>query len=142
MQASNHAARYDEASWSLFALLGLRPQRLSARRQNIEQEGPQGENTRLMPIQRARFAWIEGRVFHTRRMASAEVRAARAAMQLREDPLVPIETLAERERITRRQLERDFGHWIGTSPRKFVNAAATPISRAFRAATGGGTVYL
>jgi AraC-like DNA-binding protein len=136
-------------------------------------------------------AWIEGRMFHTRKMAGAAVRAARAAMQLCEDPLVPIETLAEREQITRRQLERDFGHWIGTSPRhlaqvarlqavsrhaqrgwslariaaevgfadqshmtrvvrqltsltpqKFVTAAATPISRAFRAATGGGTVYL
>jgi acyl-CoA thioesterase FadM len=35
MHASNHAARYDEASWNLFGLLGLGPQRLSARRQNI-----------------------------------------------------------------------------------------------------------
>jgi AraC-like DNA-binding protein len=136
-------------------------------------------------------SWIETRLMRPRKLAHAAVRAGRAAMQICEDPLIPIETLAARERITRRQLERDFGHWIGTSPRhlaqvarlqavsrhahqgwslariaaevgfadqshmtrvvrqltsltpqRFVRAATTPISTAFRAATAGGTVYL
>jgi AraC-like DNA-binding protein len=136
-------------------------------------------------------SWIETRAFHTRKLSSAAVRTARAAMHVCEDPTAGIEAVAARERITRRQLERDFGHWIGTSPRhlaqvarlqavsrhaqrgwslariaaevgfadqshmtrvvrqltsltpqRFVRAASTPMSAAFRAATAGGTVYL
>lgn len=136
-------------------------------------------------------SWIETRAFHTRKLAAAAMRTARAAMHVCDDPLADIEAVAARERITRRQLERDFGHWIGTSPRhlaqvarlqavsrhaqrgwslariaaevgfadqshmtrvvrqltnltpqRFVRAASTPMSGAFRAATAGGTVYL
>jgi len=136
-------------------------------------------------------SWVETRAFRPRRLTHAAVRAARAAMRVCEDPRLAVEELAAREQVTRRQLERDFSHWIGTSPRhlaqvarlqavsrhaqrgwslaqvaaeagfadqahmtrsvrqltrltpqRFVRAATTPMSTAFRAATGGGTVYL
>lgn len=136
-------------------------------------------------------AWIEARAFRLRKLDYAATRAARAAMHVCEEPTAAIEEVAARERITRRQLERDFSHWIGTSPRhlgqvarlqavsrhaqrgwslariaaevgftdqahmtrsvrqltnltphRFVRAASTPMSTAFRAATAGGTVYL
>ena len=136
-------------------------------------------------------SWIEERAFRPRKLDHAAVRAARAAMHVCKEPLAAIEEVAARECITRRQLERDFGHWIGTSPRhlgqvarlqtvsrhaqqgwslariaaevgfadqahmtrsvrqltnltphRFVRAASTPMSLAFRAATAGGTVYL
>lgn len=136
-------------------------------------------------------AWIEERATRTRRLTAAAVRAARAAMHVCEDPGMSVEALASRQAVTRRQLERDFGRWIGTSPRhlaqvarvqqvsrhaqrgwslaqiaaevgfadqshmtrvvrqltgltpqRFVRAASTPMSHAFRAATAGGTVYL
>lgn len=68
-------------------------------------------------------AWIEQRAFRARRLTHAAVRAARAAMQVVRDPSIPIETLAARECVTRRQLERDFGHYIGTSPRHLGQVA-------------------
>ena len=68
-------------------------------------------------------SWIETRAFRPRKLAYAAVRAARAAMHVCEDPLAAIEAVAAREQITRRQLERDFGHWIGTSPRHLAQVA-------------------
>lgn len=140
---------------------------------------------------RAFGSWIETRALRPRRLAQSAVRAARAAMHIRAEPRAQIEHVAAREQITRRQLERDFGRWIGTSPRhlaqvarlqsvsrhaqrgwslariaaesgfadqahmnravrqltgvtpqRFVRGFGTPIAAAFRAATGGGTVYL
>lgn len=140
---------------------------------------------------RAFGAWLEQRATRPRAVAHAALRAGRAAMQTCLDPSIEVETLARDERITRRQLERDFARWIGTSPRhlaqvarlqsvsrhaargwslahvaaeagyadqahmsravraltgvtprRFVQAASTPMSSAFRAATGGRTVYI
>lgn len=45
------------------------------------------------------------------------MRAARAAMRLCQAPRAAIETLADEQHVSRRQLERDFVQWIGTSPR-------------------------
>lgn len=137
-------------------------------------------------------SWLEGRASMHRRQARAAMRAARAAMRLRADPMIDMEVLAGQECVSRRQLERDFAHWIGTSPRhlaqvarvqavsrlahqgagsladiavtagfadqshmsrvvrqltgltpqRFLKSCMTPMSSAFRAATGGGTVYL
>lgn len=136
-------------------------------------------------------AWIESRVVAQRRLAPAAVRAAQAAMHVCADPGVAIEDLADEVHVSRRQLERDFAHWIGTTPRhlgqvarvqavsrkahagasladiaadvgfadqphmsrvvrqltglspaRLVRSARSPMARAFRAASQGGTVYL
>lgn len=68
-------------------------------------------------------AWIEDRTLRTRRLTSAAMRAARAAMHVCSEPGVGIEALAARQSVTRRQLERDFGRWIGTSPRHLSQVA-------------------
>lgn len=136
-------------------------------------------------------AWIEARATAQRRLAPAAVRAARAAMRVCADPHAAIEDLADEVHVSRRQLERDFAHWIGTTPRhlgqvarvqavsrkahagatladiaadvgfadqahmtrvvrqltglppgRLVRSAVSPLARAFRSATRGGTVYL
>jgi AraC-like DNA-binding protein len=136
-------------------------------------------------------AWVEARATARRRIAPAALRAARAAMRVCAEPATSIERLADDVHVSRRQLERDFAHWIGTSPRhlaqvsrlqavsrgaqagasladiaadvgfadqahmtrvvrqltgltprNFVRSARTPLAAAFRAASGGGTVYL
>ena len=140
-----------------------------------------------------RFAsWLEHRALMPRRHSRAALRAARAAMHVRADPSIAIEALAAQECVSRRQLERDFAHWVGTSPRhlsqvarvqtvsrlarrhggslagiagaagfadqahmtrvvrqltgltplRFLQSCATPLSRAFHLASGGGTIYL
>lgn len=135
--------------------------------------------------------WIEGRANAARRQDRTALRAARAAMRLLAQPLAPMERLADEQHVSRRQLERDFGRWIGVAPRhlaqvarvqavardvrggatladaaaaqgfadqphmnrmvrqltgltprQFVASRASPLADAFRAATGGGTVYL
>lgn len=68
-------------------------------------------------------AWLESRATANRRMATAALRAGRAAMRVCDDPAVPIETLAGEQHVSRRQLERDFGQWIGTSPRHLSQVA-------------------
>ncbi len=136
-------------------------------------------------------AWLESRAVARRAHSRAAMRAGRAAMRLCSEPQAAIETLAGEQHVSRRQLERDFAHWIGTSPRHlaqvarvqavsrraqtgasladiaadvgfadqahmsrvvreltgltpraFVRSQRTPIAAGFRAATGGGTVYL
>jgi AraC-like DNA-binding protein len=62
-------------------------------------------------------AWLEARANVQRGLARPALRAARAAMRLSAEPTVPMETLADEQHVSRRQIERDFGHWIGTSPR-------------------------
>src|SRR5882672_714390 len=68
-------------------------------------------------------SWVETRAFAKRGLARAAHRAARAAMQICAEPGLPVETLARREHVTRRQLERDFSHWMGTSPRHLAQVA-------------------
>jgi AraC-like DNA-binding protein len=136
-------------------------------------------------------AWLEDRALSHRQQSRAALRAARGAMLLRADPGADIDDVARQQHVSRRQLERDFECWLGTSPRhlsqvvrvqqvarevhagsrlaeaaaaagfgdqphmtrvvrqltgltpsRFVKSQQTPIAAAFRAATGGGTVYL
>jgi transcriptional regulator GlxA family with amidase domain len=63
-------------------------------------------------------------------------------MRLCDEPRLSIERAADEQHVGRRQLERDFERWIGVAPRAFIASQRTPIAAAFRAATGGGTVYL
>ena len=136
-------------------------------------------------------AWLETRLTANRQHIGAALRAGRAAMRLCGEPRIAIDALAAEQCVSRRQLERDFGRWVGTSPRhlaqvarvqavsrkarsgasladiaadvgfadqahmsrvvrqltgmtpqRFVRSQSSPIAAAFRAATGGGTVYL
>jgi AraC-like DNA-binding protein len=136
-------------------------------------------------------SWLETRVAAQRRLTPAALRAARAAMRVCAEPGTAIDGLAGEAHISRRQLERDFAHWIGTTPRhlaqvarvqavsrkghagasladiafdvgfadqphmtrvvrqitglppgRLIRAARSPLGRAFRAASQGGTVYL
>jgi AraC-like DNA-binding protein len=68
-------------------------------------------------------AWVEARAFAKRGFARAAQRTARAAMQICADPMAPVEAIASREHVTRRQLERDLRHWMGTSPRHLAQVA-------------------
>jgi len=135
--------------------------------------------------------WLEARATDRRRQSSAALRAGRAAMRLRAEPNLGVDEIADEQHVSRRQLERDFRRWIGTSPRHlaqvarvqhvsrlarsgaslahiaadagfadqahmsrvvremtgltpmhFVRSQRTPLASGFRAATGGGTVYL
>jgi AraC-like DNA-binding protein len=67
--------------------------------------------------------WIEGRVLAHRQQAWTALRAARAAMRLLDAPGVAIDELAREAAVSRRQLERWFAHWIGTSPRHLSQVA-------------------
>jgi AraC-like DNA-binding protein len=68
-------------------------------------------------------AWLEARVTTQRRLTSAALRAGRAAMRVCDEPTVAIDTLADEQHVSRRQLERDFGQWLGTSPRHLAQVA-------------------
>lgn len=68
-------------------------------------------------------AWLEGRVASNRLHTPAALRAGRAAMRICSEPTVKVETLAAENCVSRRQLERDFGRWIGTSPRHLSQVA-------------------
>ena len=72
---------------------------------------------------RAFAAWLESRAKAKRRVDRTALRAGRAAMRLTHEPKVPIETLADEQHVSRRQLERDFSRWIGTSPRHLAQVA-------------------
>lgn len=72
---------------------------------------------------RAFAAWLEQRAVASRRLSTAAQRAGRAAMRLSGDPDVAIETLADEQHVSRRQLERDFNQWLGTSPRHLAQVA-------------------
>jgi AraC-like DNA-binding protein len=65
-------------------------------------------------------AWLEARSVARRRLAPAALRAGRAAMRLCAEPLLPMEALAGEQHVSRRQLERDFGCYIGVSPRQLA----------------------
>jgi AraC-like DNA-binding protein len=82
-------------------------------------------------------AWLEGRATAHRRVARAALRAGRAAMRLCSAPGLSIEALADEQHVSRRQLERDFGHWIGTSPRHLARVARVQaVSRLAQAGAG------
>jgi AraC-like DNA-binding protein len=86
---------------------------------------------------RALGAWLETRATAHRQHTRAALRAGRAAMRVRAEPALAIEALAEEQHVSRRQLERDFGHWIGTSPRHLAQVARVQaFSR--KAQSGGG----
>lgn len=81
-------------------------------------------------------AWLEERATMQRRLALPGLRAGRAAMRLCAEPGTGIDALAQEQHISRRQLERDFSHWIGTSPRQLSQVAKVQaLSR--RASSGG-----
>jgi AraC-like DNA-binding protein len=80
-------------------------------------------------------AWLEDRAMAQRRLSRAGLRAGRAAMRLCAQPGIGIDALADEQHVSRRQLERDFGHWIGTSPRHLSQVARVQaVSR--KASTG------
>ena len=68
-------------------------------------------------------AWLEARATAHRRLTPAALRAGRAAMRVCDQPMTPVETLADEQHVSRRQLERDFGQWLGTSPRHLSQVA-------------------
>jgi AraC-like DNA-binding protein len=71
-----------------------------------------------------RFAgWLEARATAHRAQSRAAVRAARAAMRVCRDPHADVDVLAEEQCVSRRQLERDFGAWLGASPRHLSRIA-------------------
>ena len=79
-------------------------------------------------------AWLETRITANRRHTPAALRAARAAMRICGEPKVTTDTLASENCVSRRQLERDFGRWIGTSPRHLAQVARVQsVSRKARA---------
>jgi AraC-like DNA-binding protein len=84
---------------------------------------------------RAFAAWLEDRATARRQQTRAAVRAGRAANRLRAAPTTSIDVLADEQCVSRRQLERDFRRWVGTSPRHLSRVARVQaVSR--RAATG------
>jgi transcriptional regulator GlxA family with amidase domain len=62
-------------------------------------------------------AWLEVRATAQRRISRAALRAGRAAMRVCAMPALSMEAIADEQHVSRRQIERDFRHWIGTSPR-------------------------
>lgn len=80
-------------------------------------------------------AWLEQRAVAQRRVAAAALRAGRAAMRVCAEPGLAIETLAAEQHVSRRQLERDFGRHIGTTPRHLARVAR--VQAVSRRAQGG-----
>lgn len=68
-------------------------------------------------------AWLEVRATANRRLTRAALRAGRAAMRICDEPMTEIEVLASEQHVSRRQLERDFNQWLGTSPRHLAQVA-------------------
>lgn len=72
---------------------------------------------------RAFGSWLEARATANRRLAGAALRAGRAAMRVCDEPMLAVETLADEQHVSRRQLERDFNRWLATSPRHLAQVA-------------------
>jgi AraC-like DNA-binding protein len=68
-------------------------------------------------------SWIEARVTVRRQQSGAALRAARAALRLLDEPGIAIDDLAREAAVSRRQLERHFAHWFGTSPRHLAQVS-------------------
>jgi AraC-like DNA-binding protein len=83
-------------------------------------------------------AWLEARATARRVLTRAALRAGRAAMRVCAQPMLPMETVAAEQHVSRRQLERDFGQWIGTSPRHLAQVAR--VQQVSRKAQTGATL--
>ena len=67
--------------------------------------------------------WITQRAGSPQASSPGALRTTRAAMRILADPRVDIQDLADAESLSRRQLERDFARWLGTSPRHLAHVA-------------------
>lgn len=82
-------------------------------------------------------AWLEDRATRRRQVSPAALRAGRAAMRLCAQPRLATDTLADEQHVSRRQLERDFMRFIGTSPRHLARVAQVQaVSRRGQAGAG------
>ena len=79
--------------------------------------------------------WLEARIGARRPLGWQAERVAAAAMSLLEAPELPVEELARRHGVSRRQLERDFRHWLGVAPAGY--ARLVRFQRAAGAIAGG-----
>ncbi len=81
--------------------------------------------------------WIEGRVHQRHGMGTQQRRTARAASVVQQrGGAVDLSALAQELVVTRRQLERDFQLWLGTSPAAY--ARLVRFQRAAALVCGGG----
>jgi AraC-like DNA-binding protein len=83
-------------------------------------------------------AWLERRALAQRRLTTAALRAGRAAMRVCAEPRLGIEVLADEQHVSRRQIERDFNRWLGTSPRHLAQVAR--VQAVSRKAQGGAAL--
>ncbi|VTU18579.1 bifunctional DNA-binding transcriptional dual regulator/O6-methylguanine-DNA methyltransferase [Variovorax sp. PBL-H6] len=60
--------------------------------------------------------WLEARIGERRALGWQAERVAAAAMSLLEAPALSVDMLACQHLVSRRQLERDFRHWLGVAP--------------------------
>jgi AraC-like DNA-binding protein len=80
---------------------------------------------------------LESRGTAARQQSRAALRAARAAMVLAAETRYPVQAAASVVHTSRRQLERDFARWLGTSPRHWSQVARVQaVSRRARAGEG------
>jgi AraC-like DNA-binding protein len=80
---------------------------------------------------------LEDRGVAARRQSRAALRAAQAAMVLADETRRPIEAAADAVHTSRRQLERDFARWLGTTPRHWSKVARVQaVPRRARAGEG------
>lgn len=87
---------------------------------------------------RALAAWLEARATTHRVLARGALRAGHAATRLCAAPGLDIAALADHQHVSRRQLERDFDHWIGASPRHLSRVAR--VQAVSRKARAGGSL--
>lgn len=81
---------------------------------------------------------LERHTENPRRQDRAALRAAQAAALLAAQPATAVETAADSVHVSRRQLERDFARWLGTSPRHWSQVAR--VRALPQQALAGGTL--
>jgi AraC-like DNA-binding protein len=64
--------------------------------------------------------WLEQGITANHVLSAQAQRAVRAASTLMHRPQLPVQTLAEQEHVSPRQLERDFRAWLLVSPKHFA----------------------